>query len=118
MPLKSTHTVFCEFQEQVQMAPCSCAIKGFSEQGNMNIISVEDAYRKHKIFQVTHNKESKETTCTCKMFERKGIICKHVIWIISGKRLHSIPEQYIESRWTKKSYRKPLYGLDEKLLQD
>ncbi|XP_074300020.1 protein FAR1-RELATED SEQUENCE 1-like [Silene latifolia] len=78
-----THTVFYEFQEQVD-----------------------------------HNNESKETTCTCKMFERKGILCKHIIWIISGKGLQSIPEQYIETRWTKKSYRKPLYGLDRKLLQD
>ncbi|XP_074297761.1 protein FAR1-RELATED SEQUENCE 5-like [Silene latifolia] len=68
-----THTVFYEFQEQVQMAPCSCAVRGFSEQGNMHII-------------------------------RKG--------------LQSIPEQYIETIWTKKSYRKPLYGLDGKLLQD
>ncbi|XP_074264481.1 protein FAR1-RELATED SEQUENCE 2-like [Silene latifolia] len=84
-----THTVFYEFQEQVQAAPCSCAIRGFSEQGNMDIIGVEDAYKQRRIFQ-----------------------------IISGKGLHSIPEQYIESRWTKKSYRKPLYGLDGKLLQD
>ncbi|XP_074266738.1 protein FAR1-RELATED SEQUENCE 1-like [Silene latifolia] len=113
-----THTVFYEFQEQVQMAPCSCAVRGFSEQGNMHIINVEDAYKKHRIFQVAHNNESKETTCTCKMFERKGILCKHIIWIISGKGLQSIPEQYIETRWTKKSYRKPLYGLDGKLLQD
>ncbi|XP_074300760.1 protein FAR1-RELATED SEQUENCE 5-like [Silene latifolia] len=78
-----THIVFYEFQEQMQMAPCSCAVRGFSEQGNMHIISVEDAYRKHRIFQVAHNNESKETTCTCKMFERKGILCKHIIWIIS-----------------------------------
>ncbi|XP_074296968.1 protein FAR1-RELATED SEQUENCE 9-like [Silene latifolia] len=113
-----THTVFYEFQEQVQMAPCSCAVREFSEQGNMHIINVEDAYRKHRIFQVSHNNESKETTCTCKMFERKGILCKHIIWIISGKGLQSIPEQYIKTRWTKKSYRKPLYGLDGKLLQD
>ncbi|XP_074282599.1 protein FAR1-RELATED SEQUENCE 5-like [Silene latifolia] len=113
-----THTVFYEFQEQVQMAPCSCAVVGFSEQGNMHIINVEDAYRKHRVFQVAHNNESKETTCTCKMFERKGILCKHIIWIISEKDSQSIPEQDIESRWTKKSYRKPLYGLDGKLLQD
>ncbi|XP_074306050.1 protein FAR1-RELATED SEQUENCE 5-like [Silene latifolia] len=113
-----THTVFFEFQEQVQMAPCSCAVRGFSEQGNMHIINVEVSYRKHRIFQVAYNNESKETTCTCKMFERKGILCKHIISIISGKGLQSIPEQYIETRWTKKSYRKPLYGLDGKLLQD
>ncbi|XP_074305915.1 protein FAR1-RELATED SEQUENCE 9-like [Silene latifolia] len=108
-----THTVFYEFQEQVEMAPSSCAVRGFSDQGNMHIISVEDSYRKHRIFQ-----ESKETTCMCRMFKRKEILCKHIIWIISRKGLHCIPEQYIESRWTKKSFRKPLYGLDGKLLQD
>ncbi|XP_074300215.1 protein FAR1-RELATED SEQUENCE 5-like [Silene latifolia] len=77
-----------------------------------------DAASDRTLPQVAHNNESKETTCTCKMFERKGILCKHIIWIISGKGLQSIPEQYIETRWTKKSYRKPLYGLDGKLLQD
>ncbi|XP_074315166.1 protein FAR1-RELATED SEQUENCE 2-like [Silene latifolia] len=79
-----THAVFYEFQEQVQMAPCSCAVVGFSEQGNMHIINVEDAYRKHRVFQ------------DCKAYRSKDI----------------------ETRWTKKSYRKPLYGLDGKLLQD
>ncbi|XP_074271514.1 protein FAR1-RELATED SEQUENCE 1-like [Silene latifolia] len=113
-----THTVFYEFQEQVQMAPCSCAVRGFSEQGNMHIINVEDAYRKHRIFQVAHNNESKETTCTCKMFERKEILCKHIIWIISEKDRKAYRNKDIETRWTKKSYRKPLYGLDGKLLQD
>ncbi|XP_074271296.1 protein FAR1-RELATED SEQUENCE 2-like [Silene latifolia] len=113
-----THTIFYEFQEQVQAGPCSCAVRGLSKQGNLDIIGVEDAYKQHRIFHVAHNNESKGTTCKCKMFERKGILCKHIIWIISGKGLHTIPEQYIESKWTKKSYRKPLYGLDGKLLQD
>ncbi|XP_074271543.1 protein FAR-RED IMPAIRED RESPONSE 1-like [Silene latifolia] len=81
-----THTVFYEFQEQVQMAPCSCAVRRFSEQGNMHIINVEDAYGKHRIFQEKD----------CKAYRSKDI----------------------ETRWTKKSYRKPLYGLDGKLLQD
>ncbi|XP_074300331.1 protein FAR1-RELATED SEQUENCE 2-like [Silene latifolia] len=88
-----TQTVFYEFQEQVQAAPCSCAVREFLEQGNMDIISVEVAYMKRRIFQVAHDNKSKETTCTCKMFERKGILCKHFIRIISEKGLHSIPEQ-------------------------
>ncbi|XP_074283581.1 protein FAR1-RELATED SEQUENCE 5-like [Silene latifolia] len=81
--------------------------------------AIEQQRYNHRFLDaVAHNNESKETTCTCKMFERKGILCKHIIWIISGKGLQSIPEQYIETRWTKKSYRKPLYELDGKLLQD
>ncbi|XP_074297432.1 protein FAR1-RELATED SEQUENCE 2-like [Silene latifolia] len=80
-----THTVFDEFLEQVQAAPCSCAVRGFSEQENVDIIGVEDAYKQRRIFQVAHNNESLETTCTCKMFEMKGILCKQIIWIISGK---------------------------------
>ncbi|KAK9756367.1 hypothetical protein RND81_01G091800 [Saponaria officinalis] len=50
--------------------------------------------------------------------KRKGILCKHIIWILSGKGICSIPEQYILSRWTKKSHKRTLYGLDGKLLQD
>ncbi|XP_074278009.1 protein FAR1-RELATED SEQUENCE 3-like [Silene latifolia] len=66
-----THTIFYEFQVQVQAALCSCAVRGFSEQGNVDIIGVEDAYKQRIIFQVAHNNESKEPICMCKMFERK-----------------------------------------------
>ncbi|KAK9689531.1 hypothetical protein RND81_09G065100 [Saponaria officinalis] len=42
-----------------------------------------------------------EAKCTCRLFERKGIFCRHIIWVFSGKGLKKIPQLYIARRWTK-----------------
>ncbi|XP_077228600.1 protein FAR1-RELATED SEQUENCE 7-like [Tasmannia lanceolata] len=38
--------------------------------------------------------------CECAKFEMEGILCKHILRIMSLRRLSSIPERYILSRWT------------------
>ncbi|XP_077251819.1 protein FAR1-RELATED SEQUENCE 2-like [Tasmannia lanceolata] len=39
-------------------------------------------------------------TCESAKFEIEGILCKHILRIMSLRRLSSIPERYILSRWT------------------
>ncbi|XP_074292967.1 uncharacterized protein LOC141619846 [Silene latifolia] len=52
------------------------------------------------------------------MFERKGYICKHIIWILSGKGVRKIPEQYLLSRWIKNTKKTPLYDVHGQLMDD
>lgn len=39
------------------------------------------------------------------MFERIGMLCRHIIWVYSGRGIKKIPEQYIKKRWTKDATR-------------
>ncbi|XP_058182649.1 protein FAR1-RELATED SEQUENCE 5-like [Rhododendron vialii] len=52
-------------------------------------------------FHVRYNEESKESNCTCWLFESKGIVCKHIVVVWSRKKLNEVPEKYILRRWSK-----------------
>ncbi|XP_074293624.1 uncharacterized protein LOC141620723 [Silene latifolia] len=49
---------------------------------------------------------------------RKGIICRHIIWVYSGKQVHTLPDKYILMRWTKNAHKIPLYGPHGELIED
>ncbi|XP_074318376.1 protein FAR1-RELATED SEQUENCE 5-like [Silene latifolia] len=67
-----THAVFDEFQEEIEMST-----NGLDARGTY------------------------EATCSCRKFERAGIICRHIIWIYSSNGVQSIPESYVLRRWRK-----------------
>ncbi|XP_074283672.1 uncharacterized protein LOC141608209 [Silene latifolia] len=48
----------------------------------------------------------------------KGIICRHIIWVYSGKQVHTLPHKYIIMRWTKNAHKIPLYGPHGELIED
>ncbi|KAH9615187.1 hypothetical protein KSS87_002707 [Heliosperma pusillum] len=42
----------------------------------------------------------------------------HVIWVWKGRKVYQIPEPYILTRWTKKSYRPIVYDENGKVIED
>ncbi|XP_021847254.2 protein FAR1-RELATED SEQUENCE 6 [Spinacia oleracea] len=56
---------------------------------------------KQKTFQVTIDKEMGEFTCSCMLFEFRGILCRHIIRAIHCEDVNSIPDKYILTRWRK-----------------
>ncbi|XP_074293478.1 protein FAR1-RELATED SEQUENCE 1-like [Silene latifolia] len=71
-----------------------------------------------KTYQVVFNSTSTDAECSCKLFNRKGIICRHIIWVFSGKQVRTLPDKYILMRWTKNAQKIPLYGSHGELLDD
>ncbi|XP_074303672.1 uncharacterized protein LOC141638160 isoform X1 [Silene latifolia] len=41
------------------------------------------------------------TRCSCMMFERIGILCRHIVWILSANGKKTIPDDYVSTRWRK-----------------
>lgn len=95
-----TISVFYDIQSEVEYAYYNCGLVS-AAQGN----DVQTFIIKEKIgsqtFQVDFNEESKETSCSCKMFLRKGLPCRHMIWVWHIKLVVKIPDQYILQRWCK-----------------
>ncbi|KAI8524725.1 hypothetical protein RHMOL_Rhmol13G0171000 [Rhododendron molle] len=60
-----------------------------------------NGYLKTVTFHVCFNEESRETNCNCRLFESKGIVCKHVIVVWTREKLSRVPEKYILRRWRK-----------------
>ncbi|XP_074314277.1 protein FAR1-RELATED SEQUENCE 5-like [Silene latifolia] len=88
-----------------------------SREGSTRFLEVEDSIF-NKTYTVAFNPSTFDATCSCKLFERKGYICKHIIWILSGKRIKKIPDKYLLSRWTKNTKKMPLYDAHGQLLDD
>ncbi|XP_021759459.1 protein FAR1-RELATED SEQUENCE 5-like [Chenopodium quinoa] len=57
-------------------------------------------------FNVTFDLSTLECTCTCKMFESLGVLCRHILFIIKGKSVSEIPEHYVLNRWRKDAKKK------------
>ena len=55
-----------------------------------------------KVFSTTVYRQLKEYKCSCKLFEFRGILCKHIIKVIdSCEEVQELPEKYVLKRWRK-----------------
>ncbi|XP_074306242.1 protein FAR1-RELATED SEQUENCE 5-like [Silene latifolia] len=98
-----THALFYEFQQQCVDVGVSvlnidslnsCSAGDSSREGSTRFLEVEDSIF-NKSYTVAFNPSTFDATCSCKLFERKGYICKHIIWILSGKGIKKIPDKYV-----------------------
>ncbi|XP_074314101.1 protein FAR1-RELATED SEQUENCE 5-like [Silene latifolia] len=84
-----TNSDFADFQLEATASICSLSVGGFTPPVN----GIE-------------------------LLNRKGIICRHIIWVYSGKQVHRLPDKYILMRWTKNAHKIPLYCLHGELMDD
>ncbi|XP_074298128.1 protein FAR1-RELATED SEQUENCE 5-like [Silene latifolia] len=88
-----THAIFKDFQQEATASMCSLSVGGFTPLStDTEVIVVTDA-RMRKSYQVVFNSISTHAECSCKLFNRKGIICDTHYLGFLGKQvrtLHSI----------------------------
>ncbi|XP_074283161.1 protein FAR1-RELATED SEQUENCE 5-like [Silene latifolia] len=76
-----TNSAFAYFQVEASASICSLSVGGFTPSANgIELIGIVDA-RTQKTYQVVYNSLTNDAECSCKLFKRKGIICRHVIWV-------------------------------------
>ncbi|CAA2999022.1 FAR1-RELATED SEQUENCE 5-like [Olea europaea subsp. europaea] len=54
---------------------------------------------KKKMFTVCFRRDSCEVECNCRLFEFRGIICKHAISVLVRNDVSLLPEKYVMRRW-------------------
>ncbi|KAH7515771.1 hypothetical protein FEM48_Zijuj10G0061500 [Ziziphus jujuba var. spinosa] len=52
-------------------------------------------------FIVCWDKEKYEIKCACRLFEFKGILCKHSLSVLIKVQIKQVPEKYILAQWRK-----------------
>ncbi|KAI8007941.1 Protein FAR1-RELATED SEQUENCE 1 [Camellia lanceoleosa] len=52
-------------------------------------------------FIVVFKDDTKEVNCNCRLFEFRGILCKHQITVFMHRKIDQVPEKYILRRWDK-----------------
>ncbi|XP_021775571.1 protein FAR1-RELATED SEQUENCE 9-like [Chenopodium quinoa] len=96
------HAIFYDFQEECEGACFSCGVESCSSlYGDGVEFSVIIVHEKSKNFDVTFDLATYESSCTCRMFESQGILCRHILFVMKDKCIREIPDSYILNRWRK-----------------
>ncbi|XP_074277170.1 protein FAR-RED IMPAIRED RESPONSE 1-like [Silene latifolia] len=106
-----TYSAFQKFKQEAIFSIDTCRTGGFTERGELEVITVKDSTRK-KNFEVEYSQGTRKASCSCTMFERTGILCRHIIWIFSASGIKTIPEDYVLNRWMKEYLRLRIFNTD------
>ncbi|XP_057793050.1 protein FAR1-RELATED SEQUENCE 5-like [Salvia miltiorrhiza] len=96
-----TNSVFKEVQEEIQASLIGCEFRKIYMDGDDKIYEVEDNLDGE--FIVRHIHDEDYLVCNCKLFIRKGTICKHIFLVLKNMKFDKIPQKYIVKRWCKYS---------------
>lgn len=100
-----TPYAFCKLQEELVLAP------------QYATMMVDESY-----YIVRHHTEvdggckvlwvpqDEFITCSCRHFEFSGILCRHILRVLSTNNCFHIPDQYLPLRWRDSSSTKPAVG--------
>ncbi|KAK3188988.1 hypothetical protein Dsin_028549 [Dipteronia sinensis] len=94
-----THAIFKKFQVEV-LGVVACHPRKESEYGATKTFKVQD-FEENQDFIVVWNEMTSDASCLCHSFEFNGYLCRHVMIVLQMFGVHSIPSQYILTRWTK-----------------
>ncbi|KAJ7946140.1 Protein FAR-RED IMPAIRED RESPONSE 1 [Quillaja saponaria] len=94
-----THAIFKKFQVEV-LGVVGCQSKKEIVDGTTTKFIILD-YEKDEDFMVSWNEMKSEVSCFCRLFEYKGFLCRHALYVLQISGLSSIPTHYILKRWTK-----------------
>lgn len=94
-----THAVFKKFQVEV-LGVVACHPKKESEDGVIKVFRVQD-FEENQDFLVEWIEATSDISCLCRSFEFNGYLCRHVMIVLQVSGIHSIPSQYVLTRWTR-----------------
>ncbi|XP_074293071.1 protein FAR-RED IMPAIRED RESPONSE 1-like [Silene latifolia] len=101
-----TIVIFYIFQVEVQAGCYTCGhLPSPNASGANDNISIIDC-EKDKEYKV--DLSDNKFSCSCKMFERIGILCRHILWVLKDRGFDHIPKEYLALRWSKSATSHPL----------
>ncbi|XP_058222911.1 protein FAR1-RELATED SEQUENCE 2-like [Rhododendron vialii] len=67
----------------------------------MTFGEVGEEWKKRVPFIVEFNGETNEANCNCRLFEFRGMVCRHQLMVFHERRVQKVPEKYVLRRWRK-----------------
>ncbi|XP_074297975.1 protein FAR1-RELATED SEQUENCE 5-like [Silene latifolia] len=111
-----SHNIFKDFQTKLVATLSDCRFKDVEKIDETKIYILTDLQMPNKSWNVAYSPDNMEITCSCSMFQRMGLLCRHCLWILHNQDFQKIPEQYITQRWTKAAMSKHVFDKDGKLI--
>lgn len=95
-----TRKMFTIFQDEV-FESLVLAVKFSGEDGGTSTYEVARFDEEHKLYFVCFNIAEQVASCSCKMFEFEGVLCRHVLAVFKATNVFMLPSHYILKRWTR-----------------
>ncbi|XP_037457036.1 protein FAR1-RELATED SEQUENCE 5-like [Triticum dicoccoides] len=111
-----THEIFELFQAQVLAARDDCDVQNTTNGEGIKVMSVSDQY--NKIREVCYDTTTMVAKCSCKLFESKGIVCRHIIRVLRGAKINELPSLYVLKRWEKNCKRDIMFDGEGNILEE
>uniref|UniRef100_A0A2N9FU91 Protein FAR1-RELATED SEQUENCE n=1 Tax=Fagus sylvatica TaxID=28930 RepID=A0A2N9FU91_FAGSY len=86
-----------------------CIVNELVRGGDEVKYKIEDEACPGKLFEVRFSSSECLVGCVCRMFEFRGILCRHALFVLSQQRVTVLPDRYILDRWRKDIKRKHTY---------
>ncbi|CAH9113656.1 unnamed protein product [Cuscuta europaea] len=104
-------SIFYLVQKEICCVYYSCAVQSLQHEGIVFTYVISD--ERGLNFTVVHNTSDGTKLCSCKHFERIGILCRHIFFVLKDKKVNAIPDRYVLHRWCKDSILNPLNAFED-----
>ncbi|XP_014492204.1 protein FAR1-RELATED SEQUENCE 9-like [Vigna radiata var. radiata] len=108
--VKYTHAKFEEVQTEFR-SRMNCFNKDTMKDCISNKYTIKeecmwDGICSAKYYHVQFDPLTNDTSCSCLLFEFRGIICQHCLLVLSQEYVQNVPSKYVLRRWSKNIRRK------------
>ncbi|XP_019174243.1 PREDICTED: protein FAR1-RELATED SEQUENCE 5-like [Ipomoea nil] len=94
-----TLTIFYALQKEIEAACFYCEVVGIREDGGTIYYNIGgDCTTTHT---VQYKPSGCIAFCSYKMFQRLGLICRHMFLVFKSAHIEQLPSQYVVERWRK-----------------
>nr|KAJ0186836.1 hypothetical protein LSAT_V11C900499280 [Lactuca sativa] len=101
-PKVYTNTIFAEIRKEIYKGAWNCSIDSVENINGWQVVMITHLDKRRHVktkCKVELKLPEKEVKCTCDLFKRMGILCRHVFAVLKNHHIEEIPEQYILRRW-------------------
>ncbi|XP_031101913.1 protein FAR1-RELATED SEQUENCE 5-like [Ipomoea triloba] len=105
-----TITIFYDVQAEIVAGCFECRVLSFAVDDDVKRVEVEG--ENGVVCVVVFHMAETTASCSCWMFERVGLLCRHIFLVLKDAHVDSIPACYVVSRWTHDVYKRPIYDID------
>ncbi|KAK6142492.1 hypothetical protein DH2020_022840 [Rehmannia glutinosa] len=95
-----TRKIFMKFQGELFETLANPATL-VDDAGTVTTYRVAKFGEENKAHTVRFDVFQTKATCSCRMFDFSGIICRHVLSVFRAKNVLMLPSEYVLKRWTK-----------------
>ncbi|CAH9084527.1 unnamed protein product, partial [Cuscuta europaea] len=110
-----TLAVFYDIQSELCSACFSCRV--LHVHGVDGDFEYEISDDRNLVFRVDLSMPNMKAVCSCKYYERIGMVCRHIFFVLKDLKLERILNHLVNSRWCKKGLVKPLTEISDSVLE-